>query len=420
MTRLFQRTNDGRASDAHGQRNGGPASRAAPATSAGRGCGAPHPTDEGLPSQAHRGTAGRRAHRAPRLAAALASLLLLGACTAAPAAPAPPAAAPTAAPAAPAGGPTQPAAAAPTVPPAAYTVRWAAISANPNNFPAYTAQARGFLKEENLDLDVIYTDSSPRATQVLASRDADVGAIATDTTIEAVERGAPFAMFGGSTRVPVYSLIARPDIRGYADLRGKLVAVTGPNIAEQPFLRKLLAQNGLTESDYEQIAVGGPVQRFAAVQSGAAAASMVNQPFDFRAVDEGLTLLGYSSEVLPDYQFIGYTSHRAWLTERRDVVVRLLRALRRADRWLYDPANATEAAHIFQEATSSREDYALRTWELLYRDLKVMAPDSTISPTGLQAVLDLMAEGGSFSGPLPPPSKYYDASFVEEAARTEQ
>jgi len=146
---------------------------------------------------------------------------------------------------------------------------------------------------------------------------------------------------------------------------------------------------------------------------------MVNQPLDFRAADEGLSLLGYSTEVLPDYQFIGYTSHRTWTTESRGVVVRLLRALRKADRWLYESANGAEAAKIFQEATNSREDYSRRTWELLYRDLKVMATDSTISTTGLQAVIDLMVENGSFSGPAPAPSKYYDPSFVEEAARTE-
>jgi ABC-type nitrate/sulfonate/bicarbonate transport system substrate-binding protein len=309
---------------------------------------------------------------------------------------------------------------APTAAPAPYTVRWAAISANPNNFPAYTAQAKGFLAEQALDLDVTYTDSSPRATQVLASRDIDVAAVATDTTIEAVERGTPFVMIGGSTRVPVYALVARPEVRGYADLRGKLVAVTGPNLAEQPFVRKLLATKGLPESDYEQIAVGGPVQRYAAVQSGAVAAAMVLQPLDFRAQDEGLSVLGYSTEVLPDYQFIGYTSHRAWTTESRDVVVRLLQALRKADRWLYDAANGAEAGRVFQEATNSSEDYSRRTWELLYRDLQVMGQDSAVSLTGLQAVLDLMAEGGSFTGPPPAPTKYYDASFVEEAARGEQ
>src|SRR5581483_6037450 len=128
------------------------------------------------------------------VAGALLGLLLLGAC------------APGAAPA--------PAA------PAPYTVRWAAISANPNNFAAYTAQAQGFLAEQALDLDITYTDSSPRATQVLASRDIDVAAVATDTAIEAVERGAPFVMIGGSTRVPVYALVARPEVRSYADLRG--------------------------------------------------------------------------------------------------------------------------------------------------------------------------------------------------------
>jgi len=67
--------------------------------------------------------------------------------------------------------------AAPTAAPAPYTVRWAAISANPNNFPAYVAKAQGFLAEESLDLEVTYTDSSPRAVQVLASRDIDREAV---------------------------------------------------------------------------------------------------------------------------------------------------------------------------------------------------------------------------------------------------
>ena len=162
------------------------------------------------------------------------------------------------------------------------------------------------------------------------------------------------------------------------------------------------------------------MQRFAAVQSGAVSAGMVLQLLDFRAVDEGLNVLGYSNEVLLDYQFIGYSSHRNWASENRDVVVRLLRALRKADRWLYDPANASEAARVFQEAGNTREDYARRTWELLYRDLKVMGDDSAVSVSGLQAVIDLMAEMGALSPPLPTPSKYYDPSYVEEAARTEQ
>lgn len=142
--------------------------------------------------------------------------------------------------------------------PARVTVRWAAISPNPNNWPVYVAQSQGFFDEMAIDLDLTYTDASTRAVQVLASRDADITSVAADTAIEAIERGAPFVMVGGSTRLPVYTLIARPEIRSYADLRGKLVGVTGANVAEGPLLRKLLARYGLRDEDYETIAVGGP------------------------------------------------------------------------------------------------------------------------------------------------------------------
>ena len=320
--------------------------------------------------------------------------------------------------------PASPPAPAPTVAasPAALartTVRWAAISANPNNWPVYAAQAQGFFAEMGIDLDLAYTDASTRAVQVLASRDADITSVAADTAIEAIERGAPFVMVGGSTRVPVYTLIARPEIRSYSDLRGKLVGVTGANVAEGPMLRKLLAQYGLHDEDYETIAVGGPVQRYAAVQSGAVAASMVPQPFDFRGTDEGLVVLGYSTEVLADYQFLAYTARQDWTRESPEVVVRLLRALRKADRWLYDPANAQAAARLYAEASRENEDYARRTYDLIYQQLKVMAPDASISLSGLQAVIDLMAEQGRLAPPLPSPSKYVDTRFIEAAARAE-
>lgn len=355
------------------------------------------------------------------LLAGLAIGALLAACSPGPTAPAPasPAAAPIRAETAPsaAGAANAPA---PTAAPARATVRWAAISANPNNWPLYAAQAQGFLDEFGIDLDLSYTDSSPRAVQVLASRDIDVTSVATDTVIEAVERDAPFVMVGGSTRLPIYTLIVRPEIRAIPDLRGKLVGVTGANVAEGPMLRKLLLKYGVRDEDYETIAVGGPVQRYAAVQSGAVAGSMVPQPFDFQGADEGLTVLGYSTEVLSDYQFIGYTARRDWVAAESALVTRLLGALRKADRWLYDPANAQAAARIYADASRSPEEYARRTYDLIYQQLKAMGPDSTISLPGLQAVIDLMAEQGRLTPPLPSPSKYVDSTYVEAAARAEQ
>src|SRR5438067_13294247 len=89
-----------------------------------------------------------RGMRARRVGTVLVALLLLGACTPAPAGPA--------AATKPAAGPTAEPAAAPTAP-APYTVRWAAISANPNNFLIYAAYAKGFLAEQGLDLEIIYT-----------------------------------------------------------------------------------------------------------------------------------------------------------------------------------------------------------------------------------------------------------------------
>jgi ABC-type nitrate/sulfonate/bicarbonate transport system substrate-binding protein len=146
---------------------------------------------------------------------------------------------------------------------------------------------------------------------------------------------------------------------------------------------------------------------------------MVPQPFDFRGADEGLVVLGYSTEVLSDYQFIAYTARQAWTREQPEVVVRLLRALRKADRWLYDPANAQAAARVYAEASRENEEYARRTYDLIYQQLRAMAPDASLSLSGLQAVIELMAEQGRLTPPLPSPATYVDTRFIEAAAQAE-
>lgn len=351
-----------------------------------------------------------------RAAGLLLGALLLGACSAPAAGGGAGATGSASAPTASAASSAAAASAAPATPVRA-TVRWAGISANPNNWPIYVAQSQGFFNEEAIEIDGAYTDAAPRAVQVLASRDVDLITAAADAIIEAVERGGPFVMVGGSTRIPPYGLLVRPEIRSYADLRGKLLAVTGANLVEAPFLRRLLAKYGLRDEDYETIAVGGPVQRYAAVQSGAAAGTMVPQPLDFRGADEGMNVLGYATEVLDDYQFIPYTTRTDWARDNREVVVRLLRALRKADGWLYDPANAQAAAALYAEATRENETYARRAYDLIYQQLKVGAPDASVSVSGVQAVIDLMGEQGRLAPPLPSASKYVDTSYMEAAVR---
>ena len=58
------------------------------------------------------------------------------------------------------------------------------------------------------------------------------------------------------------------------------------------FLKKLLASHSLQPSDYDLISIGGTAERYAALKTGAIAATLLTQPVDFQAQDDGLRRLG--------------------------------------------------------------------------------------------------------------------------------
>src|SRR5581483_2158178 len=260
-----------------------------------------------------------------------------------------------------------PAAAAPTAPPARAKIEYMAIIPIVNYWHHYVAQEMGFYDGQNLDVEISYGENTSRVTQALASGSVDLAGPSPDSVINAVEQGggSNLVILGGDINKIVYTLVAAKDIRSYADLRGKTLAVPGLQEGSAVVLKKMLAANGLGPDDYSFIPVGGTANRASAVVNGTAAGALIGQPQDFRLVADGQPALGVSSDAVPDYQFDVIAGRRDWAQRNADTVVRFLRAVVQADRWLYDPANRERAAQIAADTLKMTPDEGLRSYDLL-------------------------------------------------------
>ena len=109
------------------------------------------------------------------------------------------------------------------------------------------------------------------------------------------------------------------------------------------------------------------------------------------------------------------TVRRDWGREHADQLVRFLRAFRRLVDWLYDPANREEAIAVLAERTKQEDKYARQSYDLVVQQERMYAEQGRVRPGGLQAVLELLAEAGELSRPLPSPEKYVDTSYWERA-----
>src|SRR5438094_740374 len=212
------------------------------------------------------------------------------------AAPAAPAA--TVAPAAPSGG-AQPTAArlAPLSPPLAVKM---AETPGSSNAGVYIALARGYFRDEGLDVSLETFDSGERAIPALVTGQVDVAGVGVSAGMfNAIARGLPLKVVGGmSYNEPGYSssgLLVRKDlidsgrVRDYSDLRGLKIALTGQTSALRAEFARALTAGGLVESDVDVVLLPSPDQPLA-LGSGAIDAGFTTEPFIARAVQTGVAV----------------------------------------------------------------------------------------------------------------------------------
>jgi ABC-type nitrate/sulfonate/bicarbonate transport system substrate-binding protein len=125
------------------------------------------------------------------------------------------------------------------------------------------------------------------------------------------------------TANPVYSLIVKPQIQHFAELKGKTLGLSLPVDTISISIRKLLALKGLGEADYSVKELVGTPVRFDCLKRGECDAVPLGQPEDFVAMGEGYRRLGVSTEAVAAFQFQVVAARRAWAQENRDTVVRL-------------------------------------------------------------------------------------------------
>jgi ABC-type nitrate/sulfonate/bicarbonate transport system substrate-binding protein len=66
-----------------------------------------------------------------------------------------------------------------------------------------------------------------------------------------VLKGSEGVAIAGETLTPIYSLIANPDIKTFADLKGKVVGLSLAVDTISIFTRKLMAKNGIRGADFK-------------------------------------------------------------------------------------------------------------------------------------------------------------------------
>jgi ABC-type nitrate/sulfonate/bicarbonate transport system substrate-binding protein len=116
------------------------------------------------------------------------------------------------------------------------------------------AQRKGLFVREGINVDMIAIEGgAANMMAALDRRTVDITRTASFFLIEAALKGSEGVAIASETATPIYSLIVKPEIKTYTDLKDKVVGLTNAVSTISVSMRKLLALNGLRDTDYRVI-----------------------------------------------------------------------------------------------------------------------------------------------------------------------
>jgi ABC-type nitrate/sulfonate/bicarbonate transport system substrate-binding protein len=278
--------------------------------------------------------------------------------------------------------------------------------------PLWVASGMGFLKREGLDSEVTAIRGTAPTMEALVSDSIYVALAANDGAIGLVEKGMDIAMIAGGSKT-THMIMGAKKYKTYEDLRGATIGSSTLTSGTAFLLKRVLKTHGLEyPRDYTLISVGGSGPAFTALSSGNIDAAILAVPISFRAQEMGFNLIGKVTDVFPNYLLSSFSVRRQWAVEHRQEVVRFLKAVLQARRWLEENRKAgaeflAKELEMKPKLAEQGLDYYLthRAWE----------PDLNIDLDGLKTVVEIYAEQVDIKGPTPSPEKYVDLSYLKQA-----
>ena len=244
----------------------------------------------------------------------------------------------------------------------------------------------------------------------------DVTHVAAPFLIRANMNGSDAAAIAAEFTNPIYSLVVKPEIKTFADLKGKLIGLADEAGTITLSMRKLLVMNGVRDGDFRVKIIEGTPTRWNCLKRGECDAVPLGQPQDLLALKEGYRVLGISNDAVPDFLYTVTAARRSWAESHKDIAVRYLRGLASAFGFIRNPTNRKTVIKTIVETTDSSADIAEQTLKLFFEPERNVLPQrGEINVKGMAQVIAFMAEAGLLKEPLPAAERFVDLRYLQSA-----
>jgi NitT/TauT family transport system substrate-binding protein len=206
--------------------------------------------------------------------------------------------------------------------------------------------------------------------------------------------------------------MARPEIRSFAELKGKKLAVSGFGGASHQRLLIILTKAGInTSTDVTILSVGDARLRLEQLRAGVIDATVLTAPNNFMAERAGFRTLGSSSDILA-LPAVGISTLERRLKDKPEEAKKVLRALLKGMRQMKERRD--EAVATAMEWLGLDRELAERSYDIMLPNYSL---DGRIDPASLQASLDQLSQRRGGSSKTLTPADVTDFSLLEQVRK---
>jgi NitT/TauT family transport system substrate-binding protein len=268
---------------------------------------------------------------------------------------------------------------------------------------------KGFFARERLDVEFHVVRLAPEHNKGMAEGRWPITLSSADTMLaRATQDGVDFVAFMEAEEGLSVQMVVQPEIKTFADLRGKLFAADPVDSNYDLVRNKIMRDHGITEDQYKIEILGNSGVRATAFEQGKVAAAMLQPPFSERAIAKGGVVLAEGADYVPNWPLVCGWGLRSWFESNRSTVVCFVRAMASATDWLLQPENRAPTIELVM-----REEKLSRA--RAESNYKYVVPKCMVRPESIRKNLELRIELGYYKPPHKPTEAFYDSSFWCEA-----
>jgi NitT/TauT family transport system substrate-binding protein len=258
----------------------------------------------------------------------------------------------------------------------------------------WIAKEAGYLNAEGLDVELIRVGGSTRMVAALLGGSAPLIHAGAPAAFAASAAGSDNVIIAAIGSMSPFRLMARPEIKQPADLKGKKAGITTFGSTSDQMVRLALKHFGLEPNkDVALLPLGGQPEAFAAMQGGSVQIVPMSYPLYLSALNGSVI------------------TTRSYVAQQRDTAMRFMRAfVRGMHRYRTDKEFSKRVLAKYGKITDN--ELLEGTWqEYAPHLLKVPRP----SLRGIQMFIDSNYKD---KVPAPKPENFVDNSLVDQLERS--